>query len=59
MNVLSMSEFQWFKAAENIGKWNSVIPKRAMHIQEDGDSIKFLHPTKGWRWVHKRRVGLS
>ena len=37
-------------------QWNAIIPKCAMHVQEDGSSIKYLHPTKGWRWVAKKRL---
>lgn len=59
MNVPSITEVLRFIAASNVSKWNAVIPKCALNVQEDGDSIKFLHPTKGWRWVSKRRVGMA
>lgn len=39
-----------------LAKWNAIIPKSALRTEEDGSSIKYLHPTKGWRWVHKRRL---
>jgi hypothetical protein len=50
------AEFARFVNELKTAKWNAVIPKCAMHVQEDGSSIKYLHPTKGWRWVHQRRL---
>jgi hypothetical protein len=50
------AQFAQFIAQLETAKWNAVIPKCALHAKEDGSSIKYLHPTKGWRWVHQRRL---
>ena len=50
------AQFARFIADLEVAKWNAIIPKHATCVQEDGSSIKYLHPTKGWRWVHKRRL---
>lgn len=39
--------------------WNSVIPRRATHLEVGETHVRYLHPTKGWRLVHKRRLGLA
>lgn len=41
-------------------KWNAVIPKRAINVQEDGPNhLRYLHPTKGWRRVARKRVTIG
>lgn len=41
--------------------WNQHIPKRALGVREtkDGKAFEYLHPTKGWKAVSKRRLGLD
>lgn len=55
-NTTAAAELGRMIAQLQLAKWNAVIPKCALHVQEDGSSIKYLHPTKGWRWVHQRRL---
>lgn len=56
MNPQAAAEFARFATALKIAKWNAVIPKCALCVEEDGSSIKYLHPTKGWRWVSQKRL---
>lgn len=35
--------------------WNALIPKRALNVEANGEGVKYLHPTKGWRFVSKKR----
>jgi hypothetical protein len=37
-------------------RWNQVVAKRAIDVKDDGTHFRILHPTKGWRRIHKRRV---
>lgn len=56
MTPSTHAEFARFVNELKTAKWNAVIPKSALLVEEDGSSIKYLHPTKGWRWVHQRRL---
>ena len=40
--------------------WNALIPKRAVRVEVDFSPthVRYLHPTKGWRCVAKKRLGL-
>jgi hypothetical protein len=55
-NTAAAAEFARYIAALQTAKWNAVIPKSALRVKEAGSSIKYLHPTKGWRWVSQRRL---
>jgi Tfp pilus assembly protein FimT len=56
VNTGAAASFARYIADLQVARWNAVIPKCAKHVQKDGSSIKYLHPTKGWRWVHTRRL---
>ena len=40
--------------------WNALIPKRARNVEvlPSGD-VRYLHPTKGFRFVSAKRLGLA
>lgn len=46
-------------AASRVALWNAVIPSRAVRFVDAGTHVRVLHATKGWRKVHKRRLGLT
>ncbi len=41
--------------------WQQHIPKAAVGVREtkDGKAYEYLHRTKGWKRVNKRRLGLD
>ena len=39
--------------------WNATIPKCALRIEIGRTHVSYLHPTKGFRRIHKRRLGLD
>lgn len=39
--------------------WNAIMPKRIARLRILADHVAVLHPTKGWRFVAKRRLGLA
>lgn len=57
-NTTAAAELGRLIAQLQLAKWNALIPKCARQVHEDGAAVKYLHPTKGWRWVHKRRLGM-
>ncbi len=38
--------------------WAATIPKCAMCVEIGPRTTKYLHPTKGWRTVSNRRLGI-
>lgn len=38
--------------------WNALTPKRIAGIRYEDDAIHVLHPTKGWRRIAHKRLGL-
>ena len=48
-----------FKTNWQIALWNATIPECAMRIEIGATHVTYLHPTKGLRRVHKRRLGLD
>ena len=42
---------------QHIALWNHVVGKRLV-VREEGKHMILLHPTKGYRKVSKRRLGL-
>lgn len=46
--------------ARKTALWNQLIPPRALGVRDtpNGRAIEYLHPTKGWKRVSKRRLGL-
>lgn len=39
--------------------WNAIVPKRIAAIQYGEDAIHVLHPTKGWRRITHKRLGIA
>lgn len=57
---LSRDQFhEWVrKLAEQ--RWNAIVPSYAKCVTQtpDGKAFRWLHPTKGWRFVSRRRLGI-
>ena len=39
--------------------WNAIAPKRIAQIRYEHDAIHVLHPTKGWRRISHKRLGIA
>ena len=39
--------------------WNLVAPKRIAAIRYLPDAVEVLHPTKGWRRISHKRLGIA
>ena len=39
--------------------WNAIAPKRIAAIRYGADAIHVLHPTKGWRRISHKRLGIA
>lgn len=39
--------------------WNALVPRRAVRVETTLTGIRYLHPTKGWRHVSAKRLGLA
>lgn len=39
-------------------RFNRIVPPRAVRIKWEADCIRYLHPTKGWKRVSFRRLGI-
>lgn len=48
-----------FHAAHLTRLWQRLIPKSAVQVEMKDTFVRYLHPTKGWRYVSKRRLGLA
>lgn len=45
--------------AEIQRRWNALVPRHAVCVQNaDRKGLRWLHPTKGWRKVSYRRLGI-
>lgn len=38
--------------------WNALIPQRAVKVELKPHGVRYLHPTKGWKWVGKKRFAV-
>ncbi len=38
--------------------WNGIVGKRLKFVREEEEHMLFLHPTKGFRRIRKKRLGL-
>jgi hypothetical protein len=39
--------------------WNALIPQAAVEFKVVPDvGVKYLHATKGWKWVSKKRFAI-
>lgn len=45
--------------ASAVARWNALIPKRACRVDLGPEGVRYLHPTKGWRLVSNKRLGLA
>lgn len=39
--------------------WNAIAPTRIAAIRYEADAIMVLHPTKGWRRISHKRLGIA
>lgn len=39
-------------------KWNSLVPASYRYVRETASGFVFIHPTKGFRHISKKRLGL-
>lgn len=39
-------------------RWNSLVHKRYRFVRETETALVFCHPTKGFRHISKKRLGL-
>jgi hypothetical protein len=44
--------------AESQHVWNTLIPKSAVEFKIEGHGVRYLHATKGWNWVGKKRFAI-
>ncbi len=54
-----MSATTQFVIARLTALWNAHIPKCAVKVEHMPDHVRYLHPTKGWRRVSNKRLGLA
>jgi hypothetical protein len=54
-----MSALSRVLQARTTQNWNALIPKRAKCVEIVGGKVRYLHPTKGWRLVSLKRLGLA
>lgn len=47
-----------FRARINAA-WNAIAPKRIAATIYEEDAIRVLHPTKGWRRISHKRLGIA
>lgn len=38
--------------------WNRWVPKCAVDVEMTPTHVRYLHPTRGWKRVSRRKVGL-
>lgn len=38
--------------------WNSLIPKSAVEFKIEPNGVRYLHATKGWKWIGKKRFAV-
>jgi hypothetical protein len=38
--------------------WNALVNKKAIAVSFERTFVKYIHPTKGWRRVSNRRLGI-
>jgi hypothetical protein len=38
--------------------WNALIPKAAVEFKIEPEGVRYLHATKGWKWVGKKRFAI-
>ncbi|BBF92657.1 hypothetical protein [Blastochloris tepida] len=58
---LALTRLQ-LEIAHGLRLWNSIIPKCAKNVGPDPKRpghTRYLHPTKGWRSVSNKRLGLA
>lgn len=53
--MLTMTEAQIARRTE---LWNAIMPKKIVALEDHPTYFRALTPTKGWKYVSKRRLGL-
>lgn len=38
--------------------WNALIPQSAVRTVLHPEGVSYLHPTKGWKWIGKKRFAV-
>jgi hypothetical protein len=38
--------------------WNALVPKSAVEFKIEEGGVRYLHATKGWKWVGKKRFAI-
>jgi hypothetical protein len=38
--------------------WNALVPQKAVQFKIEEGGVKYLHATKGWKWVSKKRFAI-
>lgn len=49
-----------FVLTQHLATWNRLVPRCAVLVEQHParpNHVRYLHPTKGWRNVHKSRFG--
>lgn len=39
-------------------RWNAIVGKKVRLVDEDATHFRFLHPTKGFMRISKKRLGV-
>jgi len=53
-----MQTFNQYLIDLRIKRWNALVGKMKF-VREEGNSMVFLHPTKGYRRISKKRLAVS
>jgi hypothetical protein len=38
--------------------WNSLVPRCALDLTMLPNGVRYMHPTKGYRWISKKRFAI-
>jgi hypothetical protein len=56
VNLLVLEQL---RTAAIMRRWQQIIPQCAKEITFGDTYVRYLHPTKGHRYVSKKRLGLA
>ena len=56
-NAGSVAALEASRARRHTAVWQSAVSAKARFIRETPTAYVVLHPTKGYRWIGKRRLG--
>lgn len=57
MSQLSVAQRERIRALRSQAVWQSAVSEKARYIRETATAHVVLHPTKGFRYISKRRLG--